>query len=148
MTVTLWNTLGASALGLMLLCAAGFDLASRRIPNPIVLLGSLAALSWASSPAGPGLVMSLLGGLVASITFLILHWQGWMGAGDVKLAGATGLYFNPSQAFNLCLTIFIAGGLIALLWRLQARDGLKERIPYGLAIGLGAAWYAWQHTVF
>jgi Flp pilus assembly protein protease CpaA len=148
MTVSIWSALAGVALGLMLLSAAWCDVTTRRIPNRIVTLGSVAALVWAISPAGPGLLMSLLGGVVALITFLALHWLGWMGAGDVKLAGAAGLYFTPSQAFNLCLTIFITGGLIALLWRWQAREGLKERIPYGLAIGLGVGWHAWRHTGF
>jgi prepilin peptidase CpaA len=146
MSMPVWDLLRTSTLGLMLILAAGCDVLTRRIPNRIVVLGSLAGMGWSLSPTGPGLVLSLLGGAVALTTFLALHWLGWMGAGDVKLAGAAGLYFSPSQAFNLCLTIFLAGGLLAVSWRCLATHGLKERIPYGLAIGLGAGWYLWQHA--
>lgn len=146
MTDSVWDMLRASTLGLMLLWAAGSDVWTRRIPNPAISLGSMAALGWSLSPAGPGLLMSLLGGAVALTTFLALHWLGWMGAGDVKLAGAAGLYFSPSQAFTMCLTIFMMGGLVALLWRCVATRGLKERIPYGVAIGLGVGWHVWRQA--
>jgi Flp pilus assembly protein protease CpaA len=69
-----------------------------------------------------------------------------MGAGDVKLAGAAGLYFSPSQALSLCLTIFMMGGLMALAWRCLVTRDLQARIPYGLAIGLGVGWHVWRQA--
>lgn len=140
------DALGITALGLMLLGATWFDVRTRRIPNPIVGLGALASLAWTLSPAGPGLWMSLLGGGVAFLTFLVLHGLGWMGAGDVKLAGATGLYFGPSSALNLCLTIFIAGGVVALMWRFKSRASHPLPVPYGVAIALGTAWQVWRQA--
>ena len=143
-----WDMLRTTSLGLMLLTAAWSDLVTRRIPNRCVAWGSLAALAWALSPAGAGLTLPLLGGLVAALVFLALHALGWMGAGDVKLAGACGLYFTPAQALSLCLTIFMAGGLLSLAWRWRARHGLKEQMPYGIAIALGASWHAWHQAGF
>lgn len=142
----MWKVLGITALGMMLLCASWFDVRTRRIPNLVVGLGALAGLTWTLSPAGPGLWFSLLGSLVAFLTFLVLHALGWMGAGDVKLAGATGLYFSPSHALSLCLTIFITGGVVALIWRFKSRSGLKVRVPYGVAIALGTAWHVWREA--
>lgn len=141
MTLAIWDVLRGMSLGLMLLWAAGSDVLTRRIPNQVVLLGSLAALGWALSPTGPGLVMSLLGGTVAFVMFLALHALGWMGAGDVKLAGAAGLYFGPAHAVQVCLTILLMGGLVALAWYGWSRNGAQQRIPYGVAIGLGVMWH-------
>jgi prepilin peptidase CpaA len=148
MTHAIWDMLRTTSLGLMLLTAAWSDLVTRRIPNRCVAWGSLAALAWALSPAGAGLTLSLLGGLVAALVFLVLHALGWMGAGDVKLAAACGLYFSPAQALPLCLTIFMAGGLLSLAWHLRARSGLKEHVPYGIAIALGTSWHAWHLAEF
>jgi prepilin peptidase CpaA len=144
--LSIWDAMGITALGLMLLTAAWCDVTTRRIPNPIVGWGALAALIWTHSPAGPGLWMSLLGGLVAFLMFLVLHGSGWMGAGDVKLAGATGLYFSPSHALNLCLTIFIAGGMVAGIWRCLPRTNLQTSVPYGVAIALGTVWHVWRQA--
>lgn len=143
---SIWSALGIVALSLMLLAASWFDMRTRRIPNSVVGLGALAGLTWTLSPVGPGLWMSVLGGLVAFLTFWVLHGLGWMGAGDVKLAGATGLYFTPSHALALCLTIFIAGGVMALIWRCSPRAGLQDTIPYGVAIALGTAWHVWRQA--
>jgi Flp pilus assembly protein protease CpaA len=146
-TLSIWYAIGMTALGLMLVTAAWTDVKSRRIPNSIVLWGAGAALVWALSPAGIGLALSLLGGMVAFITFLVLHGWGWVGAGDVKLAGATGLYFSPSHALMLCLTILIAGGVVALMWRFKFHVTRPVAVPYGVAIALGTAWHVGRQAV-
>jgi len=146
-TLSIWYAIGISALGLMLLAAAWTDVKSRRIPNSIVLWGAGAALVWALSPAGVGLALSLLGGMVAFLTFLVLYGWGWVGAGDVKLAGATGLYFSPSHALMLCLTILIAGGVVALMWRFKYHATRPVAVPYGVAIALGTAWHVGRQAV-
>jgi prepilin peptidase CpaA len=146
-TLSIWYAIGISALGLMLLAAAWTDVKSRRIPNSIVLWGAGAALVWALSPAGVGLALSLLGGMVAFLTFLVLYGWGWVGAGDVKLAGATGLYFSPSHALMLCLTILIAGGVVALMWRFKFHATGPVAVPYGVAIALGTAWHVGRQAV-
>lgn len=76
MTVSIWDILRTSTLGLMLLGAACSDVLTRRIPNQVVALGSLAGLGWSLTPAGPRLWMSVLGGVVALTTFLALHRLG------------------------------------------------------------------------
>lgn len=146
-TLSIWYAIGMTALGLMLVTAAWADVKSRRIPNSIVLWGAGAALVWAHSPAGIGLSLSLLGGMVAFITFLVLHGWGWVGAGDVKLAVATGLYFSPSHALMLCLTILIAGGVVALMWRFKFHATGPVAVPYGVAIALGTAWHVGRQAV-
>ncbi|MCE2775836.1 MAG: hypothetical protein LW687_11280 [Burkholderiaceae bacterium] len=117
-TLSIWYAIGMTALGLMLVTAAWADVKSRRIPNSIVLWG-----------AG------------------VLHGWGWVGAGDVKLAGATGLYFSPSHALMLCLTILIAGGVVALMWRFKFHVTRPVAVPYGVAIALGTAWHVGRQAV-
>mgnify|MGYP000225653558 CR=1 FL=1 len=148
MSVLSWDVTRWSAMGLMLLMAVATDLRHRRIPNRVVLSGALAGLALALGPGQLGLTLSLLGGLVAFSIFLTLHVLGWIGAGDVKLAAATGLYFSPSQAVQACLMILLAGGLVALLWQAWMRTGPRGQIPYGVAIALGSGYQAWRVGVF
>jgi prepilin peptidase CpaA len=68
-----------------------------------------------------------------------------LGGGDVKLFAAIGLWFDLRSAASLVALVFLAGGLVALAYlaaRLfrgggEGRKG-KNRIPYGIAIALGA----------
>ena len=92
------------------------------------------------------------------------------GAGDVKLMGAVGSFFGAGGALQIGLASSVLGGGLALLFlllRRQTRVGLVNckwllwccaqpgalasgmnhhrpelagRLPYGVAIGLGAAW--------
>ena len=76
--------------------------------------------------------------------FMVLHRMGWIGAGDVKLAAAAGVYFSPSQALHACLLILLAGGVLAALWAQLPRTSIRHDLPYGVAIALGAGYQAWQ----
>lgn len=139
-----WELTRHLALGLMLGVAVWQDLSRRIIPNPVVMVGSLAALLLSLPPAGAGMPWSLLGGMVAFLSFLSLYLLRWIGAGDVKLAGAAGLYFDPTQALEISLSILMAGGVVAALWGLRTRasSGHGQRIPYALAIASGIGLHA------
>jgi Flp pilus assembly protein protease CpaA len=137
-----WDTARWCALVLMLSIAAAWDVRQRRIPNAVTLTGALAGLLLGAGQ--PGWMLSLLGGMVAFSFFMLWHRLGWVGAGDVKLAAAAGLYFSPSQALHACLLILLAGGLLALLWAIFARPATRHGLPYGVAIALGAGYQAWQ----
>ncbi len=105
-----------AALSAMLLVAMWQDTAVRRIPNPIVLRGAIAALALAWSPHGIGLGSAIAGGLVGFLGFLSLYLLRLLGAGDVKLAGATGLYIGGPDMVLVCLKILIMGGILSFLW--------------------------------
>ncbi|MEY4074231.1 MAG: hypothetical protein RJA29_1588 [Pseudomonadota bacterium] len=62
-------------------------------------------------------------------------------------AYATGLYFSPSHALMLCLTILIAGGVVALMWRFKHHATRPVAVPYGVAIALGTAWHVGRQAV-
>ena len=165
MSLSLLGLAGVFALATTLVVAMWFDLMSRRIPNQVVLWGSMAALVLSLAPGGVGWVSALTGGGVAFGLFLLLHAFRVVGAGDVKLVGAVGLFHGGPDVIQLCLAILLAGGVISLVWavwksRLKEvvrnlgfglRHGLAylspvgnletpvsaEHVPYALAIGLG-----------
>lgn len=67
---------------------------------------------------------------------------GVLGGGDVKLFAAVGLWVDWHTAAWLVALVLIAGGVVAtgyLLARTLRRDRRRDRrIPYGVAIALGA----------
>jgi prepilin peptidase CpaA len=68
--------------------------------------------------------------------FLLLHWLGGMGGGDVKLMAGFGALLGPSGTVVAAVLASIAGGLLAAgLLLFQPR---RASIPYAPAIVLGA----------
>lgn len=137
MSISSWELIHRLALGSMLLVAVWHDVSRRIIPNRAVVLGSVVAIALSVMPSGLGVWAALLGGLVAFLSFLFLHLLSMLGAGDVKLAAASGLYFSPVEAFDVCLTILMVGGLVALVWGVVTRNKPAQKIPYALAIAMG-----------
>jgi prepilin peptidase CpaA len=116
MPLSLFDWTHLAALAAMLMAAAWHDTAERRIPNTLVLWGSLTALGLSLSPHGIGLGSALAGGMVGFLGFLIFYLLGTVGAGDVKLAGATGLFVGNPDMLWVNLLILLAGGALALVW--------------------------------
>ncbi|HEU4695934.1 MAG TPA: prepilin peptidase [Sphingomicrobium sp.] len=130
-------------LMLTLAAAAIEDAVRLRISNitcGAVFIAALVAM------ALHGFSFSLWQNAVVCIAILVLGTPafaaGWLGGGDVKLLAALGLWFNLQAALSLVAAVFIAGGVVALMFilvRFARRDRRKERrIPYGLAIAIGA----------
>jgi prepilin peptidase CpaA len=67
-----------------------------------------------------------------------------LGGGDVKLFAAAGLWFDPISALMFVALVLLSGGVVALAyvatrsWRLRGADKKSSRVPYGIAIALGA----------
>jgi prepilin peptidase CpaA len=153
--------------------AAGFDLTTRRIPNWLVLSGTLLALSLRGVEAFDLFWDGLVGwGLAFGIT-LPLFALGALGGGDAKLIMAVGAFMGASELVGALLVIAIVGGIIALLysaskgmtlpvilhaWALlrnwltlgRRREPVAFEsagaltIPYGVAIAVGATvWWFW-----
>jgi len=115
-----------------------------------------------------GLKSGLIGVLAAGGIFYLLFLVGGMGGGDVKLMGAVGAWAGASETVALLIATALAGGVLALvymvhhkrvlatlgntleLFRHHLTSGLRPhpvlnvrepgmiRLPYGLAIALGA----------
>ena len=130
-----------AALGLAAVLAGACveDLRSRRIPNRVILAGLALALGWQIAgvpgrwtfdPVAPGSV-GLVGGLAAFLAMLVAFLPFYalriMGAGDVKLLAVVAAFFGVStsawtQLPGLALSVLVAGGLLALLRMVVARN--------------------------
>lgn len=168
-----WST---GALALLLGAAAWSDIRSHRIPNVLVLLGLITGLLLQMSAEGmPGLVRALLGMVVGFLVLMPFYLLRTLGAGDVKLMAAVGALMGPAEIVGVFLATLLAGGLMALVQALRAKmlrevsrnvklivtDGVLKtgrvpaldqlsqsagRLPYGVAIALGALGYLiWRH---
>jgi prepilin peptidase CpaA len=110
----------STALDLLLLLlvvlAAANDLATRRIPNRLLLAGTIGALALHLCAAAPGqAVLGALGGAAAGLLlFLPLYCLRGMAAGDVKMMAAVGAFGTASQALHIAIFGVCAGGLMAL----------------------------------
>lgn len=119
---------------LLLLCivtaAAISDLIRRKIPNVLVLSGTLIALAlhvW----LWPQQVVPLwLGGMATGFfLFLPLYVLRGMAAGDVKLIAMVGAFVGPWPVLQICFATFVLGGLMAVLmitWQGKWRACLRN----------------------
>jgi prepilin peptidase CpaA len=166
-----WGALFA----LLLLVAAVVDIRERRIPNVLVavLLLSGFAFSLTQRPLGEGLLASLLGGALGFALFIPFWPLGLIGAGDVKLFAAAGVWLGPSATWGAALAAALAGGVLAIFTLVRSRqlggalrriglavasrsaailtpppEQVTERpgghVPYGVAIAIGALFAAWR----
>jgi prepilin peptidase CpaA len=114
----------------LLLGACWSDARTRRIPNRLVLAGTLAGLALnALLPTGTGLFSAMPGGLgfldalggfaVGLGALLPFYLLRTMGAGDVKLMAMTGAFLGPAAVSSAVLMTLLAGGILALAvaWR-------------------------------
>lgn len=135
------------------------DVRWRRIANRDVLL--LAALGAAAavlgaSPFGLDLGQALLGMALALLALLPFYLLRWMGAGDVKLAAAIGMWLGAAhagEAWVISALLAVAWGL-GLQWarpspaplavpRAGPRIPPLRQVPYGMALSLAAVAVWW-----
>lgn len=138
----------------LLIAACAADTVERRIPNPVVALGLVAAFLWhgvapagsggvfgAADAGGLGLWSSAAGAVAAFCAFLVLHWFRIVGAGDVKLMGMLGAWFGLHAVPSLLLYVLLAGGLVAVvrLVAVVAPGAVMANLRRILRPGAGAA---------
>jgi len=155
------------ALLLLVSVAAVNDIATRRIPNRLLLagLGCALLLHLLSAHPGDALIASFQGmatGLAIFLPFYLLHG---MAAGDVKMMAVVGAFTGPATAFEIAVLTWCAGGVMAVLTILvrgrmrlaignigrmlagivtpgagmlaPAQEKSAGSMPYGLAIAVG-----------
>lgn len=145
----------AWAAVLLFALAAIRDIGWRLIDDRLVLClllawgGHAALAGWGSQ----AILLHLGIGAVAFAITLGFGVLGWMGGGDVKLAGAVFLWAGPDLGFEVLSLVALAGTALALLGigarllgRLPLPSGLgrglglisSERgVPYGVALAVG-----------
>jgi prepilin peptidase CpaA len=153
-------------LVVLLVMAAGWDLASFTIPNFIqvgLVLAFIAFVLVARVPVS-ALGTHLLAGFVGLAAGFALFALGYIGGGDAKLFACIALWLGfrdlPVYALVACI---LGGGLsLAFLslrklplpsflarrsWVLRLHDP-KEGVPYGVALAAGLFWILPQTEVF
>jgi prepilin peptidase CpaA len=151
-------------LGALLAIAGASDLATRRVPNALMIAVAVtgAFAQWAS-----GGYASALAGIAGGAGILALFFAAWatgkLGGGDLKLAAATAVWLGPSRLPAFVLFTAMAGLPVALATyashRLQssrlshgaAPGGDREfamvtarpTVPLSVAIALGALATLW-----
>lgn len=122
-----------------LIALAAIDLDHRLLPNkivyPLAAYGVVATLLVDRTDLAENLIAG-----AGAFTFLflaVLAYPRGMGMGDVKLAGAMGVYLGLSVIPAL-LIAFLAGSLVGL--GMIAREGAsarKKAVPFGVFLALG-----------
>ena len=159
--------------GLMIgLWAFVSDLRTRKIPNPLVMVGMMVVVllqilltAYQGQMLLP-LLGQLLGGMAVPMFLFPLFMIRALGAGDIKLMMVLGLILGPKATFWVLLYSLIFGGLLALAvfarhlgWRglwglfLTAGKGLRQypqmqqTFPYSGAIVAGYAWVLYSQLL-
>lgn len=119
------------------------DFREHRLPNRLVLisyLGGVTGFAFIALTQNDirGFGTALIGSLVACLGYLVIHFLGGMGMGDVKYAAVVGLYLG-----SLGWPYLYFGALIsfacAALWALPLMFGSRKsrNIPFGPFMALG-----------
>jgi leader peptidase (prepilin peptidase) / N-methyltransferase len=122
-----------------LIVLAGIDLDHRLLPNKIVYPMAAYGLVATLLVDTDDLVEHLIGGAGAFLFLLlaVLAYPRGMGMGDVKLAGAMGLFLGLSIVPAM-LAAFLSGTIVGLA--IIAREGAAARkmaVPFGMFLALG-----------
>jgi prepilin peptidase CpaA len=123
--------------------AAVCDLRQRRIPNALTITAIGFGVAAHTAHSGwKGLWFSLLGMAIGGGVFLLFHFVGGMGAGDVKLMGGVGAFLGFRLVLSVLVFTGIAGGLMAagkLVLRHMKRHGRDGAIDPSSKAGRPAA---------
>jgi prepilin peptidase CpaA len=155
----------------MLALASVWDVRFRRIPNRLTaaLAGAGLLFTLWHHPNLAGLGIAFGGLAVGMLVWFPSYAFGLLGAGDVKLAAAAGMWLGPMRTFEAAIIGGIIGGALALVWMLrfrgvrgtatslwvasvlprtlvQPRVGptTRQHVPYSVALSLGIAIAAWM----
>jgi prepilin peptidase CpaA len=125
--------LTAALLLALVVLAATYDVATRRIPNWLTASGVLlgVTLNTLQHPIWPGLRFSIAGFLPALVIYMALYRLRAMGAGDVKLMAAVASLVGWQNWTAIFLITALIGGVAALI--LVANRGRIRKTLWNVA---------------
>jgi prepilin peptidase CpaA len=151
---------------LLLVTAAGWDIASFTIPNflQVALIASFAAFVVVTGMAPAAIGSHLLAGFLGLAAGFALFALGYIGGGDAKLFACIALWFGFHNLPEFALLASVMGGAltVALLtirriplpgwlthqhWILRLHEA-RGAIPYGVALAAGAFLILPQADIF
>jgi len=122
-----------------LIALAAIDFDHKLLPNkivyPLAVYGVIATLLVDQDDLVENLIAGA--GAFAFLLLAVIAYPRGMGMGDVKLAGAMGLYLGLSIIPAL-LTAFLSGSVVGVI--ILAREGAagrKKAVPFGVFLALG-----------
>jgi prepilin peptidase CpaA len=142
---------GACAALVVSAALAGWnDVRHRRIPNWLCTVTALAGLGFAVWLSGfPAAWSNGLHFLIALVAGMLLFRMGVFGGGDAKYYAAVAAWFSLGHAVMLLLAVTLSGLVLLVVWFSARRlagipvrrklTGGMDALPYGIAIGAGAA---------
>ena len=140
-------------LAVLLVVAALVDVRTFTISNGLnAAVALMAPLYWWSIqlPLWPDGAIRIGVALLVFALLAVTFFIGMMGGGDVKLAAALALWFEPWETARFIVYMSIAGGILTLVvmwahsrwpdWQAdeQGKPRAKPEVPYGVAIAIGA----------
>jgi leader peptidase (prepilin peptidase) / N-methyltransferase len=123
----------------LLIALAAIDFDHRLLPNKIVYPMAVYGVVATVLVDRGDLVENLAAGAGAFVFLLVavIAYPRGMGMGDVKLAGAMGLYIGVSVIPAL-LTAFLAGSVVGVfIIAREGAQGRKKAVPFGVFLALG-----------
>ena len=160
---------GGVLFAALLAIAAITDVKARRIPNRLVVVIAAAGLLYTllQAPTLGAVGRSILAGSLGFALWIPFYALRMIGAGDVKLFAAAGLWLTPLQVVQAAVLAAIIGGVLSLigmvagygsgltLMRLahairqpdtlmtQGGRVTGKTLPYGVAMAIGLAVVGW-----
>ena len=147
--VGIYTFLPAVVLSSVMASALWHDIRSRRIPNLLILSGTVAAmLLHTLMPAGAdlyrlpvggnGIAFSAGGFALGLLLLMPFYALRTMGAGDVKLMAMVGAFLGPAGVTGAALLSMLCGGVLAMivaLWSGQLTQVIVnlQQMLHGLA---------------
>lgn len=118
------------ALCIMLAAACGFDYRFRKIPNGLIVLMTAVGTGWRYWESGIYGVLSYFGEAALIICLLYPFFKiGTLGAGDIKLLGASSGYFLFSKVL-IFLFVSLLISAIYSLFKMCKEKSIQERMRY------------------
>lgn len=120
------NNVSTVVLIVILLIAAVIDMRRHRLPNSLTVSAALVGLSLQYTLQGVnGLLDGLTGFVTGFVLFLPFYALRWMGAGDVKLMAAVGIFLGWPLSL-LATGLSMGAGALTAFYLLAVRGGLYD----------------------